>query len=113
MSSMWCKTQFRWPHITMYILTEHKNESQTIICIVDQEIHGKIFTEGDSQLDLTANFFKGVPGGEIEVKEKIRIANSIHAIGENTIQLLLKEKIITEKDIKKIDSIPHTIVVQY
>ena len=89
----------------MIIAKIHTRNETSILALCDPEILGKKFEEGDLQLDLTSNFYKGEEIDENEIHfEKYEIIN---AVGEKSVNLLLKNKLIDQDKIIKIAGIPH------
>jgi hypothetical protein len=82
---------------------------QVILVITDSELVGKVFTEGNKQLDLSKDFYKGEEKNIKEVKEIIEKAYVLHLTGKNIIQVCTDlgyiEKVIV------IDNIPHAEVL--
>jgi len=90
------------------IVKIHKtNEGRTIIAVCDSNLIGKKFEEGEKQLDLSSDFYKG------EKMDKERILNyfkSVHIVnlcGEKSVELGIKAGIIDKNRVIKIDGIPH------
>ncbi|MEM4337090.1 MAG: DUF424 family protein [Candidatus Woesearchaeota archaeon] len=88
------------------IIKEHKTRSGNIIAICDSSIIGKKFVEGDAVLDLSSDFYRGKKSSKEEILSKCKKAYIINAVGEETINLLLSQKIISEKNIIKVQGIP-------
>lgn len=84
-----------------------------IIAICDAELLGKVFEQGDFQLDVKESFFKG----DIVSEEKaIKIMQDMtqedatfNIIGEKSVSAALKSGIISEDVIKKIQGIPFAL----
>ncbi len=86
-----------------------------VVTICDPELLGKRFEEGKFQLDVKESFYKGE---EVSVEEAIKIIKSFstedatfNIAGEESINIALKAKIISEEDIKKIQGIPFALVL--
>ena len=89
------------------IVKIHTNAGRLIIAICDKDILGKTFSEGDKQLDLSSNFYKGEEVGEEKLKEMIKKASVINAVGKKSIDFLEKEGLINEDNIFIVENIPH------
>jgi len=87
-------------------------QGQMIIATIDEDLLGKRFEEGKKQLDLTSDFYKGTPVGEEDFKILLTQAYIINAVGEKVIDLLLKEKMISSKNILRVEGIPHVQIVK-
>ena len=78
-----------------------------ILAICDPELLGKKFTQDDFQLDLTGDFYNGEEKSEEELKELLKDAYIINAVGKKCIDYLLKNNLIEKEKIITIDNIPH------
>jgi len=85
----------------------HKSEGKNIIAICDEDLIGKNFSEGKFVLNITERFYKGEKLSPEEVLELMKDALSLNIVGENSINLALKNKIIEKESIIKIQGIPH------
>ncbi len=91
----------------MIVKIHRTNDGRNILAVCDSDLLGKKFEENDLQLDLTSNFYKGEEKNEQEVLELFKISPIINLVGEKSINLALKAKIIGKKHIIKIKNIPH------
>ncbi len=84
-------------------------DGQVIIVITDSELVGNVFTEGNKQLDLSKDFYKGEEKTLEEVKLVIEKAYVLHLTGKRIVQFATDlgyvQKVIV------IDSIPHAEVL--
>lgn len=87
------------------------NNGEMIIALCDKEIKGKVITEGDFLIDTNSEFYGDDQINEDSLKKKMTEANSINAVGEKSMLFLIKNKLVDQKDIKKINNIPYVIVV--
>lgn len=93
------------------ILKIHKKMNKTVVAVCDTDLLGKKFEEGDLQLDLTSDFYKGEEMDEKEAGDLIRNADAVNLVGEESVKLGLNEGIIDEEHIIKIANIPHAQAV--
>lgn len=88
---------------------------RTIVAVCDTELLGKKFEEGDKQLDLTGNFFRGEEKTEEEVAEILDDAEREDAIfnlvGKQTCEVASKIGLIDENGITYIESVPVALVL--
>ncbi len=90
----------------------HKTpEGQIIAAVCDKDLIGKKFSEGKIQLDLTTDFYKGEKMNEEDIGDLLRNAYIVNLVGEKSVALGIKENIIEEKHIIRIDNIPHAEAV--
>ena len=93
------------------IVKTHKAEGKLILAICDNLLLGKKIEDENLQLDLSSSFYDGDEKSEKEILQLMKAANSINAVGEKTIDFLLKNKIIQKENIIRIKKIPHAQVV--
>ena len=95
------------------IAKKHKsNEGKIILAVCDSHLTGKKIIEGDFQLDLTCDFYKGEEKSEQEIIEMIKEADIVNAVGEGAVSLLKKIKLIEKSSrIFSVMGVPHAEVV--
>jgi len=86
-----------------------------VVAICDSDLIGKRFEEGQFQLDVKENFFKGEKIEEIKaiqiMQEMTKEDATFNIIGEKSIRAALKAGIISQRGIKKIRGIPFALVL--
>lgn len=91
----------------MIVVRIHSSERGNVIALCDEELVGKRFSKGKLILDLCSDFYKG----EILPKEKIvtllKTAYIINAVGNESVELVLKNNYVKKDKIIKIKGIPH------
>ncbi len=92
------------------IVKIHNNEGKLVLAICDKDILGKKFSENNKQLDLTSDFYKGEEMDEEELKELIKKAFMINAVGKKSVSFLEKEEMVSKDNTIEIDKIPHAQV---
>ena len=94
------------------IVKEHVTaDNRLILTVCDKEIIGKKFETNDLKLDLSSDFYKGKEKTENEIVKLFPAAYMINLIGQKSVKLGLKSKIISEKDVIKIKDIPYVQAV--
>ncbi len=86
------------------------SEHGLLVIVCDKEILGKKFSEGNKQLDLTSDFYKGKEMTSLEATDIMRNADHLHIVGEKAVKLALDEKLIDQVNIVIIANIPHAEV---
>ncbi|MFC1768902.1 DUF424 domain-containing protein [Nanoarchaeota archaeon] len=89
------------------IVKKHKHENKLILSVCDNDLIDKKFEEGNLQLDLTQDFYKGEEANEDDVVKLVEIAQCAHVIGEKSVSLLVSKGIVKEEHVKKVSGIPH------
>jgi len=89
--------------------------TRDIMAICDSDLLGKKFKQGKFQLDLKESFYKG---DEKNLEETIKIIQKMikedatfNIVGEQSVSAAIKSGIISEKEIKKIQGIPFSLVL--
>ena len=94
------------------IVKEHITaDNKLILTVCDKEIIGKKFETNDLKLDLSSDFYKGKEKTENEIVKLFPAAYMINLVGQKSVDLGLRSKIISKKDIIKIKDIPYVQVV--
>ena len=87
-----------------------KTPNDTLVAVCDKDILGKKF-ENDVVFEVSENFYGGDDCGEDELREILKNATIINAIGNKTIDFLVKEKLVNKKGIIKIGDVSHAQIV--
>jgi hypothetical protein len=86
-----------------------------VVAICDSNLLGKKFEEGEKQLDVREDFYNGEEVDGEELLEKIKTLSkhdaTFNIVGEDSINLALKAKIIRKEGIKKVEKIPFALVL--
>lgn len=86
-----------------------------IVAVCDSDLIGKKFEQENFQLEVKESFFKGREVSEDELSEIISDMSkedaTFNIIGENSINIALKEEIIGKDSIRKIQGIPFALVL--
>lgn len=93
------------------IVKVHYNHGRKIVVIIDSDLWGKKLEEGNKQLDLTAEFYKGEERSSEEVKGMVKGAYILHIVGRKSIDLALKHAWIDKTNIIRVKDVPHTEIV--
>ena len=95
----------------MIVNTKETAEGLLVI-VVDDEILGNKYEEGNKQLDLSASFYQGKEMPPNEIQDLLRNADHIHLVGKNSVELGVKEDLVDEEHIITVDGIPHAEVTR-
>ncbi len=93
------------------ILKKHFNEGRLILAICDTKLIDKTFEDNTGFLNLKSGFYKGEEVSDKTIVELFNKAYILNAVGKESIDLLVKEKIIQAKQIKQIKKIPYIQIV--
>lgn len=89
------------------IVKIHKREGRTIVAVCDSTLLGKKFEENNFQLDLGSDFYAGTEMDETEAGDLIRNADIVNLVGDESVELGIKEGVIDREHVKSINKIPH------
>ena len=93
------------------IVKVHKRADRTVVAVCDSDLIGRKFSEGDRQLDLSSDFYKGEEMDDSEAGDLIRNADIINLVGQGAVKLGLQEEVITQDHVITISGIPHAQAV--
>ena len=89
-----------------------------VVAICDSELLGKYFEEGNFQLEVKENFYKGKEGSESSDEEVSKIMNdfkredaTFNIVGRKAVDLALKEGIIEKDSVGEIQGVPFALVL--
>ena len=93
------------------IVKEHVCNGRLILAACDDNLLGKKIEDTNTILDLSSEFYNG---NKIE-KDKflllVKRAYIINAVGEKTINILIKEKIFNRSDTLVVKTVPYIHIV--
>jgi len=93
------------------IVTEKAGPHGQLIIVTDEDILGKVFSEGRLQLDLSKDFYQGEKMTEEAIKELFHRARHIHLTGKDAVDLGVRLGLVEEKKILFVEGIPHAEVL--
>lgn len=85
----------------------HRQGSNTVLAACDSELVGKTFREGEICFTVSEKFYKEGKVTAEQLAGLLHEYGNINLVGEKAISVALKEKLINEKSIIKIQEIPH------
>ncbi len=95
------------------IVKAHFSNNRLILAVCDKDILNKKFLEGNLQLDLTSDFYKGEEKTEHEVLAMMKNAYIVNAVGKKAVECCVKAGIVDKNKIKKIKNIPYAYMVRF
>jgi|SRR3989338_9089869 len=91
------------------VLKVHKSDDgRYFIAIIDKELLGKKFEEGELQLDLTSSYYAGEEADKEYVLKALSKAYSASFIGKESIELGISNGLIEQVMVIYIQGIPST-----
>lgn len=79
-----------------------------VVSVCDEKYVGKIFEEGNKQLDLSSDFFEGEDSSPEEIKDILDKTNNATIVGEESIKVVQEE--YPDINVIKIDGVPFTTI---
>ncbi|MGB9748333.1 MAG: DUF424 family protein [Candidatus Woesearchaeota archaeon] len=94
-----------------FMVKIHKAEGRIVLAVCDSDIFGKKFSEGNKQIDLSSDFYRGKIMDEDRVLSLMEASNSINLVGSKIVELAVKNGFVNQKNIIKINNIPIAFIV--
>jgi len=90
------------------LVKKHKTrEGKLILAVCDSDLIGKKLEQGKIQIDLTNDFYKGEEKSEAEILYMFQEAYILNLVGEKSVKLALKQGLLDETHILRIEGVPH------
>ena len=89
----------------------HAMHGRKILALCDKNLLGKRFEAGKLQLDLTSQFYRGDGITEKHLRTLLKDIYTINAVGRKSIAVLTKYKVVSKKNIYRINGIPYVNVI--
>ncbi len=95
-----------------FIVKEHiSHEGKILIAMCDVDLLGKKIEDGDLQLNLSSNFYKGDELSDNDALIIIKNAHILNVVGEKSIEFCEKKGFINKKNVMKIKDVPYAQVL--
>jgi len=89
------------------IIKINQAHGRKIVAICDEDLLGKVFTQEDMQLDLSSSFYHGKKASIDQIIGVMDVADNLNLIGKKIIALAIRQKVIDEENVRKIQGIPY------
>lgn len=90
------------------IVKIHKKDGRTVVAVCDDNLIGQKIEDGDLQLDLSSDFYKGTSySDKVLVRDIMRNADILNVVGKVAVALAVEEGLIDKTHIITIKGIPH------
>lgn len=94
----------------MFIVKGHRGPHGEVLVISDAEIIGRKYEEGNLQLDLSKEFYRGERKSEDELLQMIDRFYILHLTGPKTVSLFVRLKLVDPAKVLSVKGIPHAQV---
>jgi hypothetical protein len=85
----------------------HTNrDGRILVAVVDSDLIGRRFEEGEMQLDLSSDFYTGKEMSPEETGDLIRNADMVNLVGKEAIALGIQEQVINPTNVKTLKGVP-------
>jgi uncharacterized protein len=91
----------------MLIKKHLTSENKLMIAVCDTELFGKVFEEGELQLNCSSDFYNGEESDENTLKELVNQCVNANIVGEKSIAAVKALGFLKDANIKTIDNIPY------
>lgn len=95
----------------MFYLRIHKKSNDVMVAACDEEILGKEYNEGEIQLNVEEDFYKGDVVGEEEILDAIANAMIANLVGNRVVETAVKHGFVNEESIVTVDGVKHAQIV--
>lgn len=82
-----------------------------MVAVCDADIIGKKFSDGNRQLEIKENFYKGTLGTLEDGIQAMNEATIVNVLGEKIITKMIEDGIISELSVIHICGIPHVQII--
>jgi len=88
------------------IVKTHSKDGKILVAVIDSELAGQVIEEGNTQLDLRSDFYKGQEATRDEAGDLMRNADMVNLVGEEAIKLGVQEGVVDQQHVKRVKGIP-------
>ncbi|MBS3123930.1 DUF424 family protein [Candidatus Woesearchaeota archaeon] len=93
------------------IVSEKESQNGLILVITDIDLLGKKFEEGNRQLDLSKEFYKGTERDKEWIKKMSEKARHFHLTGKEAVALGIELELVKVENILYVQKVPHAQAV--
>ena len=87
-------------------------DNNTVLACCDKEVLGKNLKEGNYDVHIEEDFYRGEEINEEKLAELLKESNNINLFGKKSVGVALKQGLLSEKDIIKIEGIEHAVIMR-
>ncbi|HLC97313.1 MAG TPA: DUF424 family protein [Candidatus Nanoarchaeia archaeon] len=90
-----------------FIVAKKETPRGLLLAVTDKAVFGKVFTQGNVQLDLAKSFYQGVEMEKEEVQKLLAEARYLHLTGKEAVQLGVELGLVDEQSVLYVQKVPH------
>jgi len=98
-------------NLKMIVKKHRTQDGRLLLAVCDSELLGKVFEEGERQLDLGSDFFNGEEIDENAVLELMNLAYMINIVGKKSVDLAIQNDFVSKEQVLTVQDIPSAQVV--
>jgi hypothetical protein len=95
----------------MFWVKVHEAQGYTIVTVVDEELMGKEFREGEKVLKVDEYFFKGELVDEDTALARMSGAPVVYVVGERAVKLAIEAGVVHPKAVGRIAGVPYAQMI--
>lgn len=84
-----------------------------MLAVCDKELSGKTLKSGEIEFFVSEKFYGTKKISKKQLAELLKEFGNVNLVGEKSVGVALKEKIIREKSIIRISGIPHAQIFRF
>jgi len=94
------------------VLRMYRRGGEVVGAACDKELIGRSLREGRTKLDVAESFYHGEEADEEMLINRLRMATIANLVGERTVSIASKHKMIDEQCVMLIEGVPHVQMVK-
>ena len=91
---------------------KHEAGGNSVLACCDRELLGKTISDKEIELHISEAFYGGNPVNEKELAEMLHEYGNINLAGNRCVSVAIKEGLISERGVIKINSTMHAIIMR-
>lgn len=89
------------------IVKVHNTPNGRMLAICDSDLLGKVFDEGDLQLNLSSQFYQGQEKAAPEIEMLLKDCYMVNVVGKEAVSFLVELEMVDKDNILTIAGIPY------
>lgn len=93
-------------------MIEAKLHKEGVLSLCDTELLGRTLSDDNFEMKISETFYKGEHFGKERLEELAKNARNINAVGKESVELLIKLKIVEKEHVRFVNEIPFAMVFE-
>ena len=94
------------------LFKKHETGREPVLACCDRELLGKTISDEKMELRVSEAFYGGSPVNEKELAEMLHEYGNINLMGKKCVSIAIKEGLLTERAVIKVNSVMHAIIMR-